>query len=325
VLRTVVEPTEGPAVATGADRPLALVELQREVPEEELWLQGRPSEQARRAHKVDIRHIVVAPGIDSREGLRLVDRAAVIHWQRGLESQRARPRTIRRRLSALASRLSHLVSRRLADANPCQEVKRPRVNQARGETRSFSQKQARALLDAPDPTTLRELRDRALLSIGLQIGARCSETACLAVKDCHQNQGYRSLHFVRKGGEDLSVSVNPQTAQRIHEYLAAAGHQGNLDGPLLRPLQANGRANDGRRHLSPDMVDRVLKKYSQRTGLPSGLSAHSMRATFTTTALQNGASMEDVKRDVGNAYSTTAKQYARQGHQPEKSTSLFAN
>ena len=301
------------------------VELLREVPEEEVWLQGQRSAQTRRAYKADIRHFIEALGISSREELRQVDRAAVIHWQRGMEGQAARPRTIRRRLSALSSLFTHLVSRRLADINPCREVKRPRVNRARGETKSFSTKQARALLDAPDPTTLRGLRDRALLSVGLQVGARRSEIARLAVKDFHQNQGYWSLHFVRKGGEDLSVSVNPQTAQRVHEYLAAAGHGADLEGPLLRPLRTNGRTRVERRHLNPDMVDRILKKYAQRVGVPHGFSAHSMRATFITTALQNGASLEDVQRDVGHADPTTTKLYDRRGHNPEKSASFFAN
>jgi integrase len=181
------------------------------------------------------------------------------------------------------------------------------------------------LLDAPDTRTLQGLRDRVILSIGLQVGARRSEIARLAVKDFHQNQGYWSLHFVRKGGEDLSVSVNPQTAQRIHEYLRAASHEADLDGPLLRPVRANGRSNDGCRRMSADMVDRILKKYCRLIGLPLGFSAHSMRATFITTALQNGASLEDVQRDVGHADPTTTKLYDRRGHNPEKSASFFAN
>ena len=177
-------PTPSSLIATPAGsadlRPT--VELLREVPEEEVWLQGQRSEQTRRAYKADIRHFIEALGIRSRDELRQVDRAAVIHWQRVMEGQGARPRTIRRRLSALSSLFTHLVTRRLADVNPCREVKRPRVNRTRGETKSFSTKQARALLDALDPTTLRGLRDRALLSIGLQVGARRSEIARLAVK-----------------------------------------------------------------------------------------------------------------------------------------------
>jgi site-specific recombinase XerD len=71
--------------------------------------------------------------------------------------------------------------------------------------------------------TLEGLRDRAILSVGLQAGPRRSEIASLLVKDFHTNAGFKSLHFIRKGGEDLSLAINPQTVKRIEDYLAAAG------------------------------------------------------------------------------------------------------
>jgi integrase/recombinase XerD len=49
-----------------------------------------------------------------------------------------------------------------------------------------------------------------------------------------------------------------------------------------------------------------------------------MRATFITTALDNGASLEDVQRDVGHADPSTTKLYDRRGHNPEKSAAFFA-
>jgi site-specific recombinase XerD len=56
-----------------------------------------------------------------------------------------------------------------------------------------------------------------------------------------------------------------------------------------------------------------------------GYSAHSMRATFITTALENGASLEDVQRAAGHADPSTTKLYDRRGYNPEKSASFFAN
>lgn len=326
-------------VPSPARSSLPAVELLRELPEEEIWLQGQRSAGTRRNYKADVAHFVAALGIRSRDELRLVDRAAVIAWMRKMESQDppARPRTIRRRLSALSSLFTHLVDRGLVDLNPVREIRRPRVNRRRGETKSFSKKQARALLDAPElienPTTeaevrtnLRAVRDRALLAVGLQVGARRSEIARLAVKDFHQNQGFWSLHFIQKGGEDLSVSVNPAVAQRIHEYLRAAGHADDHEGPLFRPLRHNRKGQEERRHMDSDMVDRVLRKYARKAlGITTGFSAHSMRATFITTALDNGASLEDVQRDVGHADPSTTKLYDRRGHNPEKSASFFAN
>ena len=137
-----------------------------------------------------------------------------------------------------------------------------------------------------------------------------------------------------KGGAENSVSVNPQTVQRIQEYLRAAEHGDDAEGPLFRPVRKTFRKSptgvvvelQQERHLHPDMIDRILRKWvSKVLGVERGFSAHSMRETFITTALENGASLEDVQRDVGHADPSTTKLYDRRGHNPEKSASFFAN
>ena len=62
-----------------------------------------------------------------------------------------------------------------------------------------------------------------------------------------------------------------------------------------------------RRHMDPDVIERVVRKYAGELGLVRGYSAHSMRATFITTALENGAQLEDVQRDTGHRDSSTTK------------------
>ncbi len=294
------------------------------VPEEEVWLAGQLSPHTRKAYKQDVANFVRTMGIGSSEQFRQVGRAAVIAWQTRMKEHGDSPRTIRRRMSALSSLFVHLVAHRAADMNPVRDIKRPRVNRRQGTTRAFSSKEARRILDTPDPNTLMGLRDRAILSVGLQAGPRRSEIASLLVKDFHTNAGFKSLHFIRKGGEDLSLAINPQTAQRIEDYLAAAGHADDFDGPLFRPLRSNQNKSEPRRHLDSLAIDRILRKHAKVAGLGHGYSAHSMRATFITTALNNGASLEDVQRDVGHCDPSTTKLYDRRGHSPEKSAAFFA-
>ncbi len=300
------------------------LQILQSVPEEEIWLAGQLSSHTRRAYKQDVGHFVRTMGIRSADQLRQVNRAAVVAWQNRMKDHGVKPRTIRRRLSALSSLFAHLVAHRAADANPVRDIKRPRVNRQQGTTRAFSPKEARKILDAPDANTIAGLRDRAILSVGLQAGPRRSEITSLRLRDYHTNAGYKSLHFIRKGGEDLSLAINPQTAQRIEDYLAVAGHDDDLDGPLFRPVRKNQLAAEPRRHLNPQAVDRILRKYALMVGAGPGYSAHSMRATFITTALNNGASLEDVQRDVGHADPSTTKLYDRRGYNPEKSASFFA-
>ena len=265
-------------------------------------------------------------GIRTREDLRKVDRGAVIAWRHAMKEQNSKPSTIRRRLAALSSLFNRLVHVRAADTDPVREIKRPRINRKKGTTAAFSPKEARAILDAPESDTVSGLRDRAILSVGFQVGCRRSEIASLKVTSLNINAGYPSLRFVRKGGDEHSLAIHPNGAQRIREYLEAAGHGQDFEGPLFRPVKSNSTELPERRFLNADVIDWILRKYAKKAlGVDRGYSAHSMRATFITTALENGANLEDVQEAVGHADKSTTKLYDRRGYYPEKAASFFAN
>jgi len=76
--------------------------------------------------------------------------------------------------------------------------------------------------------------------------------------------------------------------------------------------------------MDPDAIDRVVRKYAAALGLNRSCSAHSMRATFITTALENGAQLEDVQKAHGHRDPSTTKLYDRRGYNPEKAASFFA-
>lgn len=240
------------------------------------------------------------------------------------EGEGAASSTVRRRLAALSSLFKHLVRHGSASRNPVVDVERPSINREEGSTAAFSKAQARRLLDAPPPDTIAGLRDRAILSVGLQVGLRRAEIAALLVGDLHQNRGFDALRVTRKGGRRDALAINPQAAGRIRAYLERAGHGEDHQGPLFRPLRGNAKPHDPAGRMDPDAIDRVLRKYAAGIGLVRGYSAHSMRATFITTALENGAQLEDVQKAAGHRDPSTTKLYDRRGYNPEKAASFFA-
>jgi integrase/recombinase XerD len=296
-----------------------------QIPEEEIWLQKQKSARTRRAYGLDVQHFMRTLGIGTAEELRPADHKAVIAWERTMrEVEHAASSTIRRRLAALSSLYKHLVRHGHAARNPVGEVERPAINRDEGSTFAFAKAEARKLLDMLVEDTIAGLRDRAILSVGLQVGLRRAEIAALNVGDLHQNRGYDSLRVSRKGGRRDALAINPQTAARLREYLDAAGHAGDSDGPMFRPLRHNGKQDAERRHMDPDAIDRVVRKYAGALGLDRGYSAHSMRATFITTALETGAQLEDVQKAAGHRDPSTTKLYDRRGYNPEKAASFFA-
>ena len=95
----------------------------------------------------------------------------------------------------------------------------------------------------------------------------------------------------------------------------AQGQQGDQQGRSLAVhAQASGRGGAS--------VPESAKGYG--CGLDRGYSAHSMRATFITTAVENGAQLEDVQKAAGHCNPGTTKLYDRRGYNPEKAASFFA-
>ncbi len=76
--------------------------------------------------------------------------------------------------------------------------------------------------------------------------------------------------------------------------------------------------------MDPEAIDRIVRKHAKTIGLPRGYSAHSMRATFITTALENGYPLEDVQEAAGHQEPGTTKLYDRRHYNPEKSASFYA-
>ena len=276
---------------------------------------------------------------EDADALRQVDHRAVIAWERmQREREGAAASTVRRRLAALSSLFKHLVKHGAAGRNPVVDVDRPAINRDEGSTAAFSKSEARKLLDAPPADTLAGLRDRAVLSVGLQVGFRRAEIAALNVGDLHQNRGSDALRVIRKGGRREALAINPQTAQRIRAYLDHAGHGDQLDGPMFPATSAGLLCKPLPTPKTPriwhDMVVLLLTLTAvddgrgagnmwQLIGLGAGYSAHSMRATFITTALENGAQLEDVQKAAGHRDPSTTKLYDRRGYNPEKTASFF--
>jgi site-specific recombinase XerD len=315
----------GTALVPAGGRALGPVQVLAQLPEEEIWLQSQRSAQTRRAYRNDVHEFIEYLRITSADELHQVDRAHVIAWLRHLERAGAKPATIRRKLAALSSLYAHLVDRHVVGANPVRDVGRPRINRKTGSTPAFSKEQARALLEAPDPKKPAGLRDRALLAVGLQVGLRRSSIVNLTVRDFHESSGYDCLRVRLKGGVGHVVAVHPNVARRLREYLQADGRQDDLDAPLFWPTRRGSQGHTLRRHMEPGQVDRIVKKWARAIGAGRGYSAHSMRATFITVALENGASLEDVQDAAGHADPDTTRLYDRRRYNPGKSASFLAN
>ncbi|KPC48555.1 Phage integrasePhage integrase [Pseudomonas amygdali pv. morsprunorum] len=91
-------------------------------------------------------------------------------------------------------------------------VKRPKIETNEGKTPALGDHQAKALLDAPDVSTLKGARDRAILAVLLYHGLRREEAALLMVGDIQERRGIRHLQIHGKGGKLRYLPLHPVAA-----------------------------------------------------------------------------------------------------------------
>jgi integrase/recombinase XerD len=159
----------------------------------------------------------------------------------------------------------------------------------------YSEPQMRALACAPDPLTLKGLRDRALIGLLCATGLRASEACGLRVRDVRP-----TLVFVRRGkfGAQRWVPLSARAWAAVQAYLEL--HPTGPDEPLFRSVRGHAL---GRRD-----IHKIVTGYSRALGL-RGPGVHTLRHSFATRAVNHGVNLVAVKAMLGHAQLSTTAVY----------------
>ena len=268
------------------------------------------SEKTSRAYAVDINDFKTFIGIQKPEDYRLVAPKHVVDWISYLKKKKLTNETISRKVSAVSSLFKFYCERSALRDNPCKNIKRPKVESNIGKSDPISDKEARKLLDAPSPSTLQGLRDRAILVVFLFHGLRRSEVKDLKVNSIHQIQGIPHLRVKGKGSKTRDLALHPVTIERINAYLTKDQRTGFLDSPLFCQLHKRQDDEGNLKPLSTEMIYKIVMHYANIVGIKiENFHPHSLRATFATNALNNHADLAKVQDYLGHAFIGTTKMY----------------
>ncbi len=143
----------------------------------------------------------------------------------------------------------------------------------------------------------------------------------LRVGDLEDRRGIKHLRVHGKGSKIRFVPAHPAALARIEEYLDAAGHKVDEEGPLFRPIKNN--RNDGGlcSALTPGGVyAAVVCHYATAAGVSvRRFGPHALRATAATNALDHEADIAKVQEWLGHANIATTRLYDRRRMRPEDS------
>ncbi len=170
------------------------------------------------------------------------------------------------------------------------------------------------LLAAPDSTTVRGLRDRAVLALLFSTGLRVSELCSLLTDDIDLS---REEFSIRGKGDKVRVVFLSDTAKEaIRAYLAV---RKDMDEALfvqtvkegVRTEHTSGKAPAKAKSsgLSPRAVQRIVKYYAVKAGITRTVTPHVIRHSFATDLLSNGADLRSVQALLGHANIATTQIY----------------
>jgi integrase/recombinase XerC len=205
--------------------------------------------------------------------------------------------SISRKIACLKSFFTYLYNERIIDRNPAAEVSFPR--REKPLPRFLYNGEVERILDFP-VESFPDFRDRAILETFYATGARVSELAVAEYVDLDLNA--RSLRVLGKGARERVVFLTDDAVKRIREYLAERRKLfGSLDGPLF--VNARG----GR--LSARGIFGIVDKRSRAAGLLARVSPHTLRHSFATELLNNGADIRAVQEMLGHRNISTTQVY----------------
>jgi site-specific recombinase XerD len=218
------------------------------------------------------------------------------------------PPTVKQHLAALRMLFDWLVTGQVIEMNPAHAVRGPKYVVKRGKTPVLASDETRQLLDSIDVTTLKGLRDRALIGVMVYTFARVSAVLGMKVKDYYV-QGRRGRVLLHeKGGKEHDVPCHHTLEQYLDEYIAAAGIAEEPDGWLFR---TTGRKTGVAGRMYQQDAYRMIQRQVIRAGLLTRAGNHTFRATGITAYLSNKGLLEHAQNIANHSSPRTTKLYDR--------------
>ena len=151
------------------------------------------------------------------------------------------------------------------------------------------------------------LRDRAIIELLFSGGLRVSELCGLNRDSINLER--REFMVRGKGKKDRPIFIDKSTAECIEDYL-------NMRTDTLPALFLNNSANQqipstsgDFRRLTPRSIERIVQKYTRLAGITKHVTPHTMRHSFATDLLMNGADIRSVQSLLGHANISTTQIY----------------
>lgn len=235
-----------------------------------------------------------------KENWQTVERPDIIAFLVKLKGEEKSAATIARFTSSIRSFHQFLIRDHVTDHDPTLQIETPK--KSRTLPNVINMEDIDLLLSYTGEKPL-ELRNKAMLETMYATGIRVSELISLELADLHLNMGF--VRCIGKGNKERIIPIGDYAKSAIETYIQKARPKllkRNLDEPALF---VNNHGNP----LSRQGFWKILKSIAKEVGLTKEITPHTLRHSFATHLLENGADLRAVQEMLGHADISTTQIY----------------
>lgn len=222
------------------------------------------------------------------------DARAIRAWLAWLHDRKLAKSSIARKLATVRSCLRYLARLGLVEFNAARQVRSPRLPK---RLPSFLPKdESKGLLDALAERSEAGLRDHALLELLYATGLRVAECCGLDLDDVDRRRG--AVRVMGKGGKERVVPAGDTALEALDAWLSVRG-EGR--GALFTNLRGG--------RLGTRSVHRIVKRRARAAGIDRRVTPHTLRHTFATHMLGEGADLRLIQELLGHSRLSTTQRY----------------
>lgn len=246
-------------------------------------------------------YITYLKNVEQLGDLNSVQRPQIVHFLSHLKDTGKSSKTLARHIASIRAFHHFLLREKAVDHDPTVHIESPQHE--RSLPKVLSMEEVETLLDSPTLTDHFGYRDKAMLEMLYATGIRVSELIGLKIADVHLTMGF--VRCMGKGSKERIIPIGKTASDAIEQYL----EKGRPELVSKKHRDESLFLNHHGKGLSRQGFWKILKRLAMEAGIEKELTPHTMRHSFATHLLENGADLRAVQEMLGHADISTTQIY----------------
>lgn len=217
-----------------------------------------------------------------------------------VEKQGMSTATVSRNIASIKAFFLYLLKQGVISEDPSETLKPPKIEKKAPVILTIEE--VNLLLEQPNGTAPKDIRDKAMLELLYATGIRVSELINLKVKDINLAMNFLQCHDDNK---ERVIPFTNETKEALEEYLK------NARGAMCKEEQEYLFTNCQGSPMTRQGFWKIIKYYSAKAGIKKDITPHTIRHSFAMHLVNNGADLKSVQEMLGHSDISTTQIYAK--------------